>query len=71
MKLGDISYSLYLNHLPVLLFTYSLITLYTGQLVYYSRIPYYTGVCVAVLVTIPLYLLTEKPSIAYLKKLRK
>lgn len=71
MKLGDISYSLYLNHLPVLLLTYSVITLYTGKLVFYSRVPYYSGVIIAVLVTIPLYWLTEKPSVAYLKKLRK
>lgn len=71
MKLGDISYSLYLNHLPVLLLTYSLVTLYTGRLVFYSRVPYYSGVIIAVLVTIPIYLVTEKPSVAYLKKLRK
>ena len=71
MKLGDISYSLYLNHLPLLLLTYSVVTLYAGKLVFYNRLPYYTGVLVAVLLTIPLYILTEKPSIAYLKKLRK
>ncbi len=71
MKLGDISYSLYLNHLTMLLLTYSLLTLYTGNLVFYSRIPYYSGVVIAVLLVIPVYLLTEKPSIAYLKKLRK
>jgi peptidoglycan/LPS O-acetylase OafA/YrhL len=71
MKLGDISYSLYLNHLPLLLLTYSLITLYTGRLVFYSRLPYYTGVLVAVGLTIPIYLLIERPSVAYLKKLRK
>jgi peptidoglycan/LPS O-acetylase OafA/YrhL len=71
MKLGDISYSLYLNHLPLLMFTYSLITLYTGRLVFYSRLPYYAGVLVAVSLTIPIYLLIEKPSVAYLKKLRK
>lgn len=71
MKLGDISYSLYLNHLPLLLLTYSVITLYAGKLVFYSRVPYYSGVLVAVLLTIPLYLLTERPSIIYLKKLRK
>jgi len=71
MKLGDISYSLYLNHLTILLFSYALITLYTGKLVFYSRLPYYSGVIIAVLITIPLYLLMEKPSVAYLKKLRK
>ncbi|MFZ1369259.1 MAG: hypothetical protein WAR78_02690, partial [Ferruginibacter sp.] len=71
MKLGDISYSLYLNHLPLLLLSYSVITLYAGQLVFYSRIPYYSGVIIAVLITIPIYLVSEKPSVAYLKKLRK
>lgn len=71
MKLGDISYSLYLNHLPLLLLTYSVVTLYAGKLVFYNRLPYYLGVLVAVLLTIPLYRFTEKPSIVYLKRLRK
>ncbi|MGC4100292.1 acyltransferase family protein [Ferruginibacter sp.] len=71
MKLGDISYSLYLNHLSILLLVYTLLTLYTGKLVFYSRLPYYSGVLIAVLVTIPLYSIMEKPSIKYLKKLRK
>ncbi|MBS1512364.1 MAG: acyltransferase [Bacteroidetes bacterium] len=71
MKLGDISYSLYLNHLPILLFYYSVLTLFTGQLVFYSRVPYYTGVIIAVLFTIPLYWITEKPSVAFLKRFRK
>ena len=71
MKLGDISYSLYLNHLPLLLLTYTLITLYTGSLVFYSRKPYYSGVIMAVLLTVPLYWITEKPSVAYLKRFRK
>jgi peptidoglycan/LPS O-acetylase OafA/YrhL len=71
MKLGDISYSLYLNHLPILMLFYSILTLYTGNLVFYSRVPYYSGVIIAVIITLPLYFLTEKPSVAYLKKLRK
>ena len=71
MKLGDISYSLYLNHLPLLLLFYSLVTLYTGQLVFFSRIPYYSGVLFALALTIPLYLVMEKPSIKYLRKLRQ
>lgn len=71
MKLGDISYSLYLNHLPLLLLFYSAITLYTGKLVFYSRLPYYSGVVFAVLLTIPLYILMEKPSVKYLRKLRQ
>jgi peptidoglycan/LPS O-acetylase OafA/YrhL len=71
MKLGDISYSLYLNHLPILMAVYAVITLYAGKLVFYNRMPYYTGVLIAVLITIPIYLITEKPSVAYLKKFRK
>ncbi|MBK8611234.1 MAG: acyltransferase [Chitinophagaceae bacterium] len=71
MKLGDISYTLYLNHLPVLLLGYCLVTLYTGKLVFYSRVPYYAGVLFALLLAVPLYYMAEKPSIAFLKKLRK
>lgn len=71
MKLGDISYSLYLNHLPLLLLFYAVITRYTGELVFFSRVPYYSGVLVALLLTIPLYVLMEKPSIKYLRKLRQ
>jgi peptidoglycan/LPS O-acetylase OafA/YrhL len=71
MKLGDISYTLYLNHLPLLMLVYAFITSYTGKLVFYSRIPYYSGVVIAVLLAIPLYFITEKPSVAYLKKLRR
>jgi peptidoglycan/LPS O-acetylase OafA/YrhL len=71
MKLGDISYTLYLNHLSLLLLGYSLLTLYTGKLVFYSRIPYYSGVLFAVVLSVPLYYIAERPSITYLKKLRK
>ena len=71
MKLGDISYTLYLNHLSLLLLGYSLLTLYTGKLVFYSRIPYYSGVLFALVLSIPLYYIAERPSIIYLKKLRK
>lgn len=71
MKLGDISYTLYLNHLPLLLLGYSLLTLYTGKLVFYSRIPYYSGVIFALFFAIPLYYVAERPSIAFLKKIRK
>lgn len=71
MKLGDISYSLYLNHLPLLLLFYAVITLYTGQLVFFSRAPYYAGVVIALVLTVPLYILMEKPSVKYLRKLRQ
>lgn len=71
MRLADMSYTLYLNHLPLLLISYSFLTLYTGKLVFYNRLPYYGGALFALLAAIPLYLLIEKPSISLLKKLRK
>ena len=70
IKLADMSFTLYLNHLPLLLLGYSFLTLYTGQLVFVSRLPYYAGVLVALLLSIPIYQLIEKPSIKLLKKLR-
>lgn len=71
MKLGDISYSLYLNHLPLLMLFYTLLSLMTGKLVFFSRLPYYGGVIFALLFTVPIYLFVEKPSLTYLRKLRK
>jgi peptidoglycan/LPS O-acetylase OafA/YrhL len=70
-KLGDISYTLYLTHLPLLMLFYAFITLWTGKLVFYSRLPYYAGVLFAVLCSIPLYYLVERPSITILKKIRR
>lgn len=70
MKLGDLSYTLYLNHLPLLMIFYAFITLWAGKLVFYSRLPYYAGVVFAILASIPLYYLIERPSINLLKKLR-
>ena len=71
MKLGDISYTLYLNHLPLLLIFYSFITKLKGRLVFYDRGPYYLGVLFALILAIPLYYLVEKPSINLIKKLRR
>lgn len=70
MKLGDISYTLYLNHLPLLLLGYSILTFYSGKLVFYNRLPYYSGVLFALIGAIPLYLIIEKPSIKLLKSIR-
>lgn len=70
MKLGDISYTLYLNHLPLLLLFYSFITLIKNRLVFYDRAPYYLGVLFALIMAIPLYYLVEKPSIRVIKTLK-
>jgi peptidoglycan/LPS O-acetylase OafA/YrhL len=71
MTLGDISYTLYLNHIPVLILFYSILSLYTEKLVFYSRIPYYSGVILALILAFPIYYLTEKPSINLLKRMKK
>jgi len=71
MKLGNVSYTLYLTHLPLLLLFYSMLSLITGKLVYYSRWPYYTGVIFALIGSIPLYYLVEKRSIAIIKKVSR
>ena len=71
MRLGNISYTLYLNHLPLLLLLYSLITLQTGKLVFYNRGPYYAGVVFAVLLAVPLYYLIEKQSVKLIRRLKK
>ena len=67
-KLGNISYTLYLNHLSVLLVFYALITLSTGQLIFFDRIYYYTGIILAVALSILFYKLIEKPSLILLEK---
>jgi peptidoglycan/LPS O-acetylase OafA/YrhL len=69
MKLGNLSYTLYLNHVSILLLFYSFLTLYTGKLVFYNRI-YYLMIIPTVAICIPLYYLAEKPSINLIKKIK-
>jgi peptidoglycan/LPS O-acetylase OafA/YrhL len=70
MKLGDISYSLYLNHFPILILLYAFYTLIFHELVFYSRLPYYSGIFVAIIFTIPIYYFIERPSLKYILKLK-
>ncbi|WP_375418738.1 acyltransferase family protein [uncultured Hymenobacter sp.] len=66
--LSTISYSVYLNHFWGLLLYYAVLSRLSGELVFYSRWPYYTGAIVAVLCSLPGYYLLEKPIVAYLRR---
>jgi len=63
------SYAIYLNHLWILVLYYAVLSRLTGELVFYSHWPYYSGVVVAVLVSLPAYWLVDKPMAAYLARL--
>lgn len=67
-KLGNISYTLYLNHLSVMLLFYAFITLLTGQLIFFDRIYYYIGTLLAITLSILFYRWVEKPSLILLEK---
>lgn len=71
MKLSDISYSLYLFHLPILLLYFSLLSYTSGNCTFYTRIPYYTGILVALAASIPFYYLFEFQSLRIISKLKK
>ena len=70
-KLGKISYSLYLVHIPVLIFIYSLLYKATQQLIYYNRLWYITGVLISVLAGWLLYKFVEKPSMQLISRIKK
>ncbi|NEM98853.1 acyltransferase family protein [Pontibacter burrus] len=69
--LGKISYTLYLNHLSVLLLFYVCIASYLNEYIFYDRVYYYIGTVLAVLVSIILYYLAEQPSLRLIERLRK
>lgn len=71
IKLGEISYSLYLVHLPVLIFMYVIVFKYSNELVFYNRIWYVTGILVSVIAGIILYRLVEKPSMNVINQVKK
>jgi peptidoglycan/LPS O-acetylase OafA/YrhL len=70
-KLGDMSYALYLNHMAIFLLLYAAYTLVSEQMVFCTRWTYYLSSAIAVIACYPIYLLTEKPSITFLKKLKQ
>ncbi len=71
IKLGEVSYSLYLVHLPVLILMYSLIFMYTKELIFYNRIWYVAGVLFSVVAGVLLYKAVEKPSMNLINRIKK
>lgn len=69
IKLSEYSYTLYLNHLPVLLLTYALISTFVNQAIFYERYYYYIGVLIAVIVCKYLFY-AEHFSLYLIKKLK-
>jgi peptidoglycan/LPS O-acetylase OafA/YrhL len=70
-KLGDISFTLYLNHLPVLMICYAIFYSLFGKLIFYERYPYYIGVVMSLLVSMVLYNLIELKSLSLIKKIKE
>ena len=65
---SQVSYSVYLNHMWALLLYYAVLSRVSGELVFYSRWPYYTGAILAVIGSLPGYYFVEKPALAYLQR---
>ena len=68
---SEVSYSVYLNHMWGLLLFYAVLSRISGDLVFYSRWPYYTGAIVAIICSLPSYYLIEKPIVAYMHRLSR
>jgi peptidoglycan/LPS O-acetylase OafA/YrhL len=68
--LADMSFSLYLNHLWVLLLCYCIAFRYFGTLVIYQRYPYYLSIAIALPVCWWLYVLVEKRSLVLISKVK-
>ena len=51
-----------------LLLYYAVLSRVSGELVFYSRWPYYTGAILAVIGSLPGYYFVEKPALAYLQR---
>jgi peptidoglycan/LPS O-acetylase OafA/YrhL len=66
---SKVSYSVYLNHMWVLLLYYAVLSRLSGDLVFYSRWQYYTGALLSIIFSLPVYYIIEKPVLAYMHRL--
>jgi len=69
-KLADISFTLYLNHLPVLMICYIIFSKLFNKLIFYERYPYYTGVFFSVIISTIFFKFIEAKSLFLIKKLK-
>ena len=68
--LGEISYSLYLGHIPFFVFVYSIASSVSGDLTWYSRWRYWLFTILAASFTLIIYYLAEKPSIKIIRSIK-
>jgi peptidoglycan/LPS O-acetylase OafA/YrhL len=67
-QLNTISYSLYLNHMWILLLYYAVLSRVSGEVFFYSRWPYYMGVIVAIMGSYLVHYVVQRPMLAYLRR---
>jgi len=68
--LGDISYTLYILHLPVYYLIYAILYEWSGQSIFYERW-YWLSIPIVLVVSYLSYLCIEKPSLQWIAKLKK
>lgn len=67
--LGDVSYSLYVFHLPVFYLCYAIVGKITEQYIFYNRI-YWLFIPIAIIVSYIFYRGIEKPSLHWIRKIK-
>jgi peptidoglycan/LPS O-acetylase OafA/YrhL len=68
--LGDISYTLYIFHLPFYFLLYSILVSITHQYIYYVRI-YWIAVIIVLFLSYLMYQLVERKTFYYIQKLKQ
>ena len=71
IKLADMSYSLYLNHLAVLMICYSIFNKLLNKVIFFERYPYYLGVIVSLVLCYVFYFFIEKKSLILISKIKE
>ncbi len=69
-KLADISFTLYLNHLPILMICYIIFSRIFNKLIFYERYPYYLGVIVSVIICSIFFKYIEAKSLFLINKIK-
>ncbi|HZG00831.1 MAG TPA: acyltransferase [Chitinophagales bacterium] len=70
-RVGDVSYTLYLFHLPTLLLIYTFYTVVTNEYVIIDRIYYYLSTLVCFALAFPAFRIMEEPSLRLIKKYKQ
>jgi len=69
-KLSDISYTLYLNHLSILMICYYFFYVLLDKYIFFERYPYYIGIITSVICSYLIYFFTEKQSLILINKIK-